>query len=317
LKQITLFNTSICSENTGDFIIIDAVKKHLYEIFPQDMFFETITHDRISKATYKLLRNTDYAFVGGTNLLSSNMCTYNQWKINLIDSFFLKNIILMGVGWWQYQKEPSSYTKVLLSKVLSKNILHSVRDSYTEQKLQKIGFSNIINTGCPTMWELTSDHCAQIPQAKAKNVVFTLTDYNPDNIIDQKLIDILQKNYDNIYFWPQGSRDIHYIKTLTNISRIKILGGNLFAFNQILEDKSLSLEYIGTRLHAGIRALQKKRRSIIIGIDNRSKEIAKDSNLKIIFRKDINYLDDAINNNFNTEIALKENNIKTWKRQFT
>ena len=316
MKKITILDTSIASENIGDFIIMDSVNRELKKIFSLDMLFYSLTHDKISKATYRLNKISDYTFIGGTNLLSSNMNSYNQWKINFIDSLFLKDTILMGVGWWQYQKKPNLYTQYLLKKVLHSRIMHSVRDSHTEQMLRSIGINNVINTGCMTMWDLTKEHCHKIPVIKSDNVIFTLTDYNQDVINDQILIDTLIKNYVNVYFWPQGSGDLAYIRSLNNIENISILGGNLFAYDQLLEDTTISLDFIGTRLHAGIRALQKKRRTIILGIDNRAKEKARDFNLKVINREDIATLEDTLISDFSTEICINEENITRWKNQF-
>ena len=316
MKKITIFDTSILSKNIGDFIIMDSVIRELKQLFSNDMMFYSLTHDKVSKETYRLNRVSDYSFIGGTNLLSSNMNEYNQWKINLIDSVFLSNIVLMGVGWWQYQNNPNFYTKYLLNKVLSKDLIHSVRDSYTEYMLNKTGISNVINTGCMTMWQLTQEHCRKIPHSKAENVVFTLTDYNKDKIADQKFIDILIKNYRIIYFWPQGSKDLLYLKTLKNIDPVIILGGNLFSYDKLLNNTSIELDYVGTRLHAGIRALQKSRRSIIVGIDNRAEEKSKDFNLKVIKRRDIDELELLLNSAFQTEIIIFHENIITWKNQF-
>jgi polysaccharide pyruvyl transferase WcaK-like protein len=314
MKQITLFNTAVCSHNTGDYIITDAVKENLGYMFSKDMMFETLTHSKISKETYALVKGSDYSFVGGTNLLSSNMQRYNQWKINLLDSIYLKDTILMGVGWWQYQDKPSLYTKFLLNRVLSKNMLHSVRDSYTEKKMHELGITNVLNTGCPTMWSLTKEHCANITRKKSKNVVFTLTDYNRDFELDQELVNILEKNYDDIYFWPQGGKDYEYISSLNISKNTHILGGNLAQFNNLLEN--LDIDYIGTRLHAGIRAIQKSVRSIIIGVDNRAEEKSKDFNLKVLSRDKIKQLDDIIKSEFATEISINEKNIQQWKNQF-
>lgn len=244
------------------------------------------------------------------------MNIYNQWKINLIDALFLKNIILMGVGWWQYQRKPNFYTKYLLKKVLSRNFLHSVRDSQAEEMLKSIGIKNIINTGCMTMWQLTQEHCEKIPITKSDNVVFTITDYNKDSLLDQKFINILNKNYKKIYFWPQGSGDLEYIKTLNNVSNINILGGNLISYDELLDDKSISLDFIGTRLHAGIRALQKLRRTIILGIDNRAEEKKKDFNLNVLSRVDIDKLETFLKNDFETKIRINEENINIWRNQF-
>ncbi len=316
MKKITIFDTSITSENIGDFIIMDSVVRELKTMFPNDMFFYSLTHDKISKPTYRLNSISDYSFIGGTNLLSSNMNKYNQWKINLFDAYFLKDIVLMGVGWWQYQDKPNFYTRILLKKVLNKRVLHSVRDSYTEKMLNRIGINNVINTGCMTMWQLTQEHCKKIPKSKAENVILTLTDYNKDIDKDQILIDILNKNYKNICFWPQGSGDLEYLKSLKNTENIEIVGGNLFSYDLLLEDSQTSLDYIGTRLHAGIRALQKSRRTIIIGIDNRAKEKSKDFNLEVLDRKNIYQLEKLLLKEFPTEIKINEENINKWKSQF-
>lgn len=301
----------------GDFIIIDAVKEQLFELFQDSMFFHTLTHDRVSLATYKLNWNSSFSFVGGTNLLSSNMHFRNQWKINLVDSVFLNNIILMGVGWWQYQKKPNMYTRLLLRSVLSNRLLHSVRDRYTETMLKAMGIDNVVNTGCPTMWGLTPAHCAKVPRRKGKSVVFTLTDYNRDYEKDKMLIEVLLRNYKVVYFWPQGSKDYEYIQSFEGGGGVRTIGANVFSYNRLLDDKDVSLDYIGTRLHAGIRALQKGRRSIIIGIDNRATEKSKDFNLKVLSRERLQDLDSWLNDDFETDILLNEKEIVQWKNQFS
>ncbi|MCJ8319607.1 MAG: polysaccharide pyruvyl transferase family protein [Colwellia sp.] len=317
MKNITILDTSVSSQNIGDYIIMDSVNRELKTMFANDMHFYSLTHDKVSTEAYNLNKISDYSFVGGTNLLSSNMNRFNQWKINLKDTFFLKDIILMGVGWWQYQQKPNLYTRYLYKKVLNKDILHSVRDSYTESMLKSIGITNVINTGCMTMWNLTSEHCSQIPKEKAENVVFTLTDYNKDLSHDQKLIDILNKHYNKVYFWPQGSGDLQYIQSLKNIANIEIIGGNLPSFDAVLGNTNLSLDFIGTRLHAGVRALQFKRRCIVLGIDNRAEEKAKDFNLHVLSRKYIDRLEETLINDFSTDITLNEDNINRWREQFS
>jgi len=313
--KVTLFDTSVCTENLGDYIIMDAVRDHIDETFPSAMILHAATHDKISKPAYSIVKQSDFAFVGGTNLLSSNMNSYNQWKINLIDSFFLSDVVLMGVGWWQYQKDPNFYTRYLLKSVLSQNILHSVRDSYAESMLKKAGLSNVINTSCATMWRLDEGHCEKIPKNIADNVVTTLTDYNKDSKSDLELIMLLKKYYKKVYIWPQGSGDIEYINKL-DISRfVEVLPPKLDAYNSILENEE-SLDFVGTRLHAGVRALQYKRRTIILGIDNRAFEKAKDFNITVCPRDDLDRLKRLICSSFPTEIKLPIENIARWKNQF-
>lgn len=314
--NITIMDTSICSTNVGDYIIMDSVRHELNELFVMHQKITVPTQEKIHYTSYQRIKEAEYAFVGGTNLLSSNMNKYNQWKINLKDTLFLKDVIFMGVGWWQYQEKPNIYTKYLLNKVLNRTIMHSVRDSYTEKQLKSIGISNVLNTACPTMWTLTEEHCNLIPSKKADAVVFTLTDYSVNRELDQALIDILIKNYETVYFWVQGSGDYEYLNSLDKVEYIKIIAPNLTSYDEILTSNQ-ELDYVGTRLHAGIRALQKKRRSLIVAIDNRAIEKSKDVNLQILNREDIKVkLELLINSEFHTEIKIPLENIKLWKEQF-
>ncbi|MEH1767116.1 MAG: polysaccharide pyruvyl transferase family protein [Nostoc sp.] len=312
MKNIAILDTSICSSNLGDQIIMDAVEKHLNHLFNGDFYIKISTHDVISKSSYKWIQNSDYAMVGGTNLLSSNMNYYNQWKINLIDSFFIKNIILMGVGWWQYQEKPNLYTQLLYHRILHKNYLHSVRDEYTKKQLESIGFKNVINTACPTMWGLTEEHCADIPRKKTDSVLVTFTEYNQKKEADIKLIEILKDNYKNIYFWIQQPKDYDYMYNIYG-NQVIYVKPSLQALDEVLK---IELDYIGTRLHAGIRALQHKKRSLILAVDNRAIEISKTTNLPVLQRNDWEGIKTWIKSDRATPIQLPWDNINQWKQQF-
>ena len=94
------------------------------------------------------------------------------------DVKYIKNTILLGAGWREYEKSVNLYTKYFWKTVLDKRYLHSVRDNYTKARLRKMGIGNVINTGCPTMWNLTPEFCSTVPEKKAKNVInsFALKD---------------------------------------------------------------------------------------------------------------------------------------------
>lgn len=239
---------------------------------------------------------------------------FRQWDINIFNANNIGPCVLVGVGWWQYGDDPNYYTKKLYKKVLSHDLYHSVRDSYTEKQMKKMGFNNVINTGCPTMWNLTKEHCLKIPKVKSNDVVCTITDYNRDFTRDKKMFEILLDNYNNVYLWLQGTKDQEYFSKLNiNNKKIKLIPPSLKAYDSILEK---DIDYVGTRLHAGIRALQKKKRTIIIAIDNRANEKQKDFNLKCISRNDVEDLGEVIKSNFYTEINIPIDNIKKWKSQF-
>jgi polysaccharide pyruvyl transferase WcaK-like protein len=312
MKKITVFDTSICSSNLGDQVIMDAVEKILNSLFQGDFLIKVQTHDVIGKSSYKCIQNSDYTIVGGTNLLSSNMNSYNQWKISLFDSFFIKNMILMGVGWWQYQKKPNLYTQLLCHRVLHKEYLHSVRDNYTKKQLELLGFKNVVNTACPTMWSLTEDHCADIPRRKTDSVLVTFTEYNQNKEFDFKLIEILKENYKSIYFWIQQPKDYDHMYSIYGDNAIYV-NPSLQALDEVL---NLDVDYIGTRLHAGVRALQSKKRSLILAVDNRAIEISKDTNLPVVARDDFEGIKKWINSAYATQIQLPWDSINQWKKQF-
>ena len=46
-------------------------------------------------------------------------------------------------------------------------------------------------------------------------------------------------------------------------------------------------DYVGTRLHAGILALNYRKRTLIIAVDNRAAEMKTDINLPVIARGDL------------------------------
>lgn len=317
MERIMIFDPSLVSENMGDRIIMDYCTEIISEIFDDCFIASVPTHDIIGERTYIYSKLAKYRIVCGTNLINNRMNRRRQWRISLLDSFHINNLCLMGVGWWQYEdKKPNFYTRKLLSNLLGRNCLHSVRDEYTKFKLQEIGFSNVINTACPTMWKLTPDHCMEIPTQKAERVITTLTDYKRDPIQDKTLLEILLKRYKECYLWIQSYDDYEYLKTLNVTGSIHIIPPSLRHYDKALH--SGQFDYVGTRLHAGIRALNNKVRTIIVAVDNRATEIAKDTKLNVVDRKDIGVILEAlICSGFNTMIKLPTENIEKWKRQFS
>lgn len=294
---------------------MDAVKKQIHDIFPFAYKIFIPTHEYIGKFGYRAIKKSSYVIVGGTNLLTSNMNKYNQWRINYKDYFKLKNVILLGVGWWQYQNKPNWYTSNLLKKVLNHELTHSVRDSYTLNQMKIAGISNVINTGCPTMWGLNPEHCRRIPDEKGENLLLTFTDYKPALEIDKKVFRTLEGKYKKIYLWLQGSRDYEYTQKFLPKNGIEIIPPSVEALDDLLSSVE-SLDYIGTRLHAGIRAMQYGKRAIILGVDNRAVEKAKDFGINMVKRENIEELDKVVESRLGTKIMLPIKEIEFWKNQF-
>ena len=105
-----------------------------------------------------------------------------------------------------------------------------------------------------------------------------------------------------------------YLRSVTDPGDMRIITPSLKAYDQLLRD--VHPDFIGTRLHGGIRALQHSCRALIIGIDNRATELAKDINLPVVAMDDPENLSMALKNGWEISVTLPEKNIATWKSQF-
>ncbi len=314
---MTVFNTAMNTDNLGDHIIMHYCRKFLSECFPNYPQNDISTHCVPSEEDEQKMQQTKYRFVCGTNLLTSHIEQWWNWL--LPDGWRAKskyrNVVLLGVGWVVYQDECSDYSRMIYRTMLNPNMLHSVRDQYTLSKLQQAGFRNVINTGCPTTWALTPEFCLDIPTRKAKTVVATIIDYRRDPEKDNEMLEILSRNYDHIYLWLQGRRDEEYLQTLNIPINLTTIPASLEAYEEVL--RKGGVDYVGTRLHAGIHALNYKIRSIILAVDNRATEMGRDVNLPVIQRDEIGReLEKKIQSDFATEIRIKQENIDKFKAQF-
>lgn len=322
IKKVLLLDTSVATLNIGDEIINTSIRKNFDELFSGNYIFSLPTHTLHFSLFQRLLyrkkmcaySNVDYKFLCGTNALYTNMIRpLPGWNINIFNSSLVKGTICLGVGAGINSSSVNWYTRTLYTQVLSREYIHSVRDEFTKEFLEKMGFKSY-NTGCPTIWGLTPDVCTRIPKMKSNSVIFTLTSYNPDKKIDKAMIDILRKNYQYLYFWPQTINDLDYLRMLTNEIPI-VISPNLFSYDEILDK---DVDYVGSRLHGGIRALQHAKRAIIISIDYRARNMSKDYQLPIIERENIlDELDSRINSSWETKIdGIDFKLIKQWKEQF-
>lgn len=320
MENMLLLDTSVGSLNKGDDIIMKCVKYQLAEITKSSFLLTLPTHVspfhwyQVARKSnrVKIYSEAKYKFVGGSNLLTMDMLThFPQWNINLFNYGPLTGSVLVGVGAGKGNKV-NAYTRMLYSKVLSHTYKHSVRDERTKRILDEMGFKSI-NTGCATMWSLTKEFCKEIPTKKSKSVIFTLTHHTKDMINDQLLIDVLNRNYENVYFWIQDADDLTYFRSLKNIDNINIVPPTLEDYEKVL---NLDADYIGTRLHGGIYAMRHKKRSIIIGIDERAYGMNETYNLNMIDRVEIHKLEKMINSEIITDVRVDFDAVNRWLDQF-
>ncbi|NJM48555.1 MAG: polysaccharide pyruvyl transferase family protein [Alkalinema sp. RU_4_3] len=306
-------NAGDSSPNLGDLIIQESVNREIKQIFGSQQLIRFSTHSYLDYKSISRIQTSTNILIGGTNLLSSNMNKYCQWKISFLDAVRIKNAVLLGVGWWQYQGKPNFYTAKLLRFALSGKIQHSVRDNYSKEQLSSIGIRNVINTGCPTMWPLAGINASQFINQKANSALLMLTDYNKEPDLDRQLANLLLSRYESVYFWPQGRGDLEYAREM-NLP-FKFLDHSFSGLQEFV-NSDISFDYIGTRLHGGVYCLNRRKRALIIEIDNRAREIGKDTGLPTVKRDDLAYIEKWISCSQSPRIILDVDAIERWKNQF-
>lgn len=325
MKKIVIFDTALGTSNVGDEIILDSIQEGMEYLFDKNFSVRLATHVN-NFSLFQMLRNApkvrffkeaDLKFICGTNLISQKRIgkVNSQWQLNRHNFPIYQNCILLGVGATSSEMKFDPLAKYLYRSVLSDKYMHSVRDEQTKRLIESLGF-RAINTGCPTLWKLTPEHCKKIPQQKQKKCIFSVSGYKEQQgkAEDQLMIDILKENYQDLSAWIQTTEDETYLSKLHGTKSIKRIY-SLKEYQKLLcEGES---DYVGTRLHGGVFALQNCCRSIIISIDHRAEGFHKSNNLPIVKRQDISSkLDHMINSSWPTEIKIDTEAIDRFKGQF-
>lgn len=310
-----LLDTGLKSDNAGDDIIMYFALKQLSSLFDIQSAPRIPTHGRIVSCSKKY---SNYGkIVCGTNILSTREEIHGRLALPKNVSLYEDSLILLAVGLADLgeSKKIDLITGRLYQYILNTKYMHSVRDSNTKQHLHEIGIDNVLNTGCVTMWDLTQEHCVTIPKKKAQNVLTTITDYDQDIENDRYMLKTLTAAYDNVYLWLQGKGDETYFRTL-NVSGVSLIRGGFNGLREFVDNQS-SIDYFGTRLHCGIYCLNKRIRSMIVSIDNRAADIARDTNIPTVIRENLRAeMHDLIENERDTNIKIPLEAIKSWKEQF-
>lgn len=310
---INMFDTAIDSDNLGDEFIMDAVWQEVRPLFPGADYIRTPTHRRATLSELREGRKADLSIVGGTNILKSHMLVRGNWRITPLDYLNWRNVVLLGVGWQQYgQSGADAATRLFFRRVLSRTGLHSVRDMHTYDNL-KPSVPNLVYTACPTMWRLDEAHCRSIPVHTAHSVVTAVTYYRPAPEQDRQLFDLLKRHYSTVFVWPQQEQDLPYLKEIGVTGFIPI-PPDVASYDRLLAD--VDVDFVGARLHGGIRAMQHGRRALIIPVDNRATEISLSTQLPVAMREDMAAIENWIMEPRPTALTLPWDGIERWKDQF-
>lgn len=327
MKRIVEFDTAIGTSNLGDEIILKSLRKELAFLYKDSFVVRFGTHVRnfsllcflgkLQKIFYA--EKADYKIIMGTNLLSGNLRKSRlQWPVCGYHSWLYENAILAGVGTTYSSNRITRYSRKIYGNILRKEFVHSVRDEESKRFLESMGFK-AINTGCPTLWSLTPEFCRTIPHGKAGRAIFSLSGYRNQRDVpnDRVLIEVLKRNYSQLYFWCQTVMDEAYLDSFKDLGVADIPRVySLEEYERLLDEGDI--DYVGTRLHGGIMALQHGVRTIVISIDHRAQGFHDSNNLAICDRSRVSDdLEGMINSDFETRIDVDRDAIDAWKAQFS
>lgn len=316
--EISLISPAFCnkslahSKNLGDLFIHDCIEEEVQSLFPNSVFHYIPTHSYPSWNDVRLVQRSQLKIVCGSNLLAFHPFRRRQWKLGWSGLWGYRDLVLMGVGWANDFVRPSKYAKFVLNSITDKKILHSVRDEFSLNMLQRCDLSNVLNTACPTMWKINNRKLKMNQLRRSENVVVTVTDYNQSPIEDCKLISMATGLYKNVIFYAQSEKDVIYIRKLG--WKGSVIHGAFNILNEVIETYHGDIEYVGTRLHCGIYFLRMGFRALVLSIDNRAREISNDTGLPTCLRGDFLFVLKWIEYPGENEIRLPSEEISIFKQ---
>lgn len=307
-----IFDPSIGSFNKGDKIISEAVNAQINALLPQHELVRLSIHQPLGRIHRLALASANLKIVGGSNVASGVMHAFlrqNRWNLKVQDFSSVKNYIYMGAGWAGEKPKSNTLGRHFLGFSAPSPALHSFRDSRALSNAEALGLHNAINTACPTMWDLQEEpsRCTT-----AKCVVTTLTDNKRHERSDRAMLESLLKLYDKVYIWFQGLGDKDYFESL-GVRGVQPLPLDLEDYTSFLHEKSVDVEYVGTRLHGGIRALQCGVKTTIFAVDHRAIDMAKDFALPVFSYSEISDIESIIKAR-RSVIRLPHQGIARWKQ---
>jgi polysaccharide pyruvyl transferase WcaK-like protein len=273
--RIALLDTSLESDNEGDRIIVESILRAIPELVGVRRF---TTHRHLTMPELVAASRYDFLVLTGTNAFTSIRRPAEPWRLGVKEvTAFRGKVIPVGVGWRGYEGALSQPMVKWYRRVFAPGMEVSVRDSHSELQLRTAGIP-VVNTTCPTLWSLPD---LLPPSSPVPEVVATVTYYAPMASQDQYLLAQLAQRFVSVSIWPQSYNDLRYLEQLQIPTNVTIIEPGLESFDH----RMIGRAYVGTRLHAGIRAAQLGQPALVVAVDNRAREIGADTCFPVIMRE--------------------------------
>lgn len=281
--HLHLLDTSVASDNIGDEIIARHLRAQIEAAFPEAYVTTSASHDGLGRFGRRQVEAADSVFLLGTNALSAKWSSRGGLlPMSRADVRALEGkLVLFGVGAnraWTGRADRRQIRR--LARILSPRFTHSVRDGSAEKIVEAAG-RRALNGSCPTIWTLPRQQA--FAPTRPDHVIFSLTAYRADRAADARFLDWLQGRYTRFSFWAQQIEDIAYLDSFANRPAAQRIAPNLAAYDRALADPA-PLDVIGSRLHGGIQGLHAGRRSVILAVDNRAREIGALTQIPVVDR---------------------------------
>jgi flavodoxin len=209
-----------------------------------------------------------------------------------------------------------------IKKIHSSVTYSSCRDNMTKDMLETINVNNVIMTGCPVWYELSSIGKSFKQNNKLEKVVFT-TPAHPMRLLQTlKLMLLTKKNFRNavIYnsfhrgFYHESLLKVHYSLSYLIMAIFgKFLGFKNIDVSKKLSDLDLYKEcdfHLGYRVHAHLFFLSNRIPSILINEDIRGKGMSESLTLEVF-----NYNDNQMLQKVDSFIKnMKKDNFKVFDK---
>lgn len=307
--EIAVLDPSLATDNLGDEVIYEAVEDVLFSLFPAAFLHRIASHERMSDRSHTVLRKASLVFVAGSNLLPPDG---GQWRITLDDAALCCDIVVLGAGWQHDSTVFNRRSEKLTRRVLSGRRIHAVRDAKARDNLASLGL-RVLNTSCPSLWSLDAAATARIPESRAPEAVVAVTAYRNTPEADAAFLRLMTECYRKVWFYPQMADDIPHLERI-GFGHLPRIRASTAAYTRFLAENDV--DYVGSRLHGGIRALQRGKRTLVLAVDNRARDIAAHTGLPSAPHGDLAAIRAWIETPAPTRLALPEAEIAAWKAQF-
>lgn len=271
--MIVIADTSICSSNTGDQIIVSAAREAVRPLTDRYGLRSIPTHTGMGYRGRRILEESPVALLAGTNLLSAHVGPKQQWRTLPLRSRH-RRFVSFGCGFGSGEDRPTKGATSFLRATLDSGALHAARDRFSADLLQELGF-RAIYTGCPTMWMVDREapEAQPVPEDRCV-VILNRTLRRPD--LDRLVLRAATSSFAHVRFWCQAPFDRAYLTLLpANATEIP---PSLQALAAELRTHP-GAQVLTTRLHAAIYSQWFGHRPHLIAVDIRSQRAAGDAGM--------------------------------------